>query len=193
MTRPLLAILLVCGCGPSGPGPDHAETDRLAPHRLYPLSAGNVWSYDVDLGLEGEPPALAITRVQSVEGSRITVSSGPDQNEWVEYELRPEGIFRVASGNWLLRAPIERGAEWPSGSGRTARVTSVTESVETPAGDFTGCVKVEETGDEAGRDIMTVYCPDVGPVFVQSGMRSRLSGMTARVVARLRGYMFADE
>ena len=37
----------------------------------------------------------------------------------------------------------------------------------------------------------TTFCPDVGPVALESGMELALTGRGARVLARLRGYDFA--
>ena len=42
-------------------------------------------------------------------------------------------------------------------------------------------------------DIDTVYCPNVGPVYVQSSMLSGIGAASARVVARLRGYALTEE
>ena len=184
-----LTLIALAACGHAS-GARNGETE-LRPRDLYPLAEGNVWTYDVDTGIEGAPPALAITRVVSVEGNRYEVSN--NNSDPLIYELREEGIWRVAHGLWLLKAPIREGSEWPSTSGMTARITSLSEDVTTPAGEFEGCVRVEETGGTEDRDITTVYCREIGPVLIQSGIRTQLSGMTTRVVARLRGHLFGGE
>ncbi|MEM9190456.1 MAG: hypothetical protein AAGF12_14820 [Myxococcota bacterium] len=174
------------GCGGAQEASRGLDPERFAPHNLYPLQEGNVWSYNVDTG--SELPALAITRVIATIGSRIEVSSGGDP---IVYEKRGEGIYRPASDTWLLQSPIQEGAEWPSTGGRTARVTSVTASVETPAGEFTDCVRVEEGGGDDGKSINTVYCPGVGPVFLETQMQLTMTERPARVIARLLGWNLA--
>ncbi len=186
MTRLLLVLLLLVGCGgPSTP----AAREPLTARRLYPLQRGLVWSYNVDTGL-GEPPTLAISQVVTAEGDRFEVQN--NRSEAVVYERRPEGIYRPASGTWLLRDPIEVGAHWEAPGGRTARITSVDERVATPSQQFDECVRVEEVGGEDGRVIATVYCPDVGPVLVESRMRAALTGRDATVRALLLGYGSTD-
>ncbi len=182
-----LLALLSMGCGASQTGP-REDSDRLNPARLYPLHLDNVWSYDIDTGT-GDPPVLGITRVVAARDPLFEVSA--NRSDPVVYEVRPEGIYKPGSGTWLLRAPIRVGSEWPTTSGMTARVESITESVETPAGNFENCVRVEESGGEVRRRIRTVYCTDVGPVLVRSAMQAQLTGMTANVTALLRGHSLA--
>ena len=63
--------------------------------------------------------------------------------------------------------------------------------VVTPAGEFSGCVEVHESGGATPKEVRTVFCPDVGPVELESSMPMALSGQHARVIARLRGYDFS--
>ncbi|MFW6050862.1 MAG: hypothetical protein ACODAU_06790 [Myxococcota bacterium] len=181
----LAAALALAGCGGAQTGPSEAAEDPLAPANLYPLAEGNVWSYNVR-SAEDEPPTLEVRRVVSAEGARVEVESWG--GERVVYELRPGGIYRPGFDVWLLKAPVRPGATWPSASGRTARVASVDVAVEVPAGRFTGCVRVEERGGDAELSVATIYCPGVGPVHVESGMRADLTGMRAHVVGKLLGY-----
>lgn len=189
MTRTLAAIALaVAACGPATPEAEEPGGDPLAPNRLYPLSEGHVWSYDIDTG-PGDP-TLAITRVIAVVDRRVEVSSGGDP---VVYELRDDGIFQPATGTWLLKAPIREGAEWPAGGGRTARVTSTSETIEVPAGRFDGCVRVEEGGGDSGKLVTTVYCPDVGPVYLEVQQQLVTTEAPVRAVSRMLGYNLGEE
>lgn len=177
----LLTFAAACGGAPATGAA--AKRDPLAPTTLYPLVAGAAWSYDVDTGQE--LPTLAITKVTNILGSRVEVSSG---SEPVAYEVSEEGIFRPGSKTWLLKAPIAVGANWPSSSGMTATVTSITEVVDVPAGHFTACVRVEERGGDRGQVVTTVYCPEVGPVALDSQMNLTVAAENAHVAAKLRGY-----
>ncbi len=150
------------------------------------MRMGSVWTYDVETG-QGLP-ILAITRVTANDGQRVEISSGGDP---IHYELKPEGLFHSDRDGYLLKPPFNKGATWDAGGGASAQITEIGRSVETMAGAFTDCIEVSETGGNNSKVVRTVYCPDVGPVEVESSMHMDLSGQTARVVAKLRGYDFS--
>lgn len=178
----LVACVAVLGCGASKPTASDSAT-AIVPINLYPLRPGNAWSYDVNTG---EPSStLAVTRVETVDGSIATVRTGKAS---VKYEIREDGIRVVSEGAWLFRAPFEEGASWPARGGRTGRLVSTEVSIETQAGSFTGCLEVVETGGKLELEVRTVYCPLVGPVAVDSTMHSNVSDRAVSVHARLRGY-----
>jgi hypothetical protein len=179
----LVALLLVA-CA-SGPAP-RPEAQALTPERLYPLALGSAWSYDVDAG-DGES-VLAITRVVEAGPGYAGVLGGEGVRR---YELRPDGLFQSALGGYLLKAPIAANATWDAGRGITARVAETALAIETAAGRFTGCVRVIEEGAASGAVVRTVYCPDVGPVEVES--RIVLDHGAVQVIARLRGYRIGGE
>lgn len=178
----LLGCLL--GCATTGPQPA-TSGDRMAVDRLYPLREGSVWTYDVDTG-EGLP-VLAITRVTRRDGERVEVTSGSTP---IYYEQRADGLYRADRQAYVLKAPLGPGARWDAGGGATAEVAGI-RTMETTAGNFQGCVEVRETGGSGGKVVRTVYCPDVGPVEVESSMAMGLTGQTVRVLAKLRGYDFS--
>jgi hypothetical protein len=169
---------LLAGCG-AAQQPARVPLE-VTPHSLYPLAAGNAWSYDVDTGRER---VLAVSRVERLEGGVASVRSG---EQTLQYELRPDGVYRPARQGYLLRAPIAPAAEWDAGAGTIARIVAVDLVLQTPAGRFEQCVRVSEDG-ASGAHIETTYCPGVGPVIVMSELA--LSRETARVTARLRGYV----
>ena len=177
----LAALWLTAAC--AGQNPVASSNTTIDPSDLYPLQTGNAWSYDVDTG---EPSTtLGITRVDAFDGRIAEVRTG---RAVVRYEVLPEGI-RVPPGDaWLIRAPLAEGATWPGRGGRTARVSSTDMTVETPAGTFERCVEVVETGGKLDLEVRTVYCPQVGPVWVASTMRSNVSDRVVTVSAQLRGY-----
>jgi len=150
---------------------------------MYPLAVGNAWSYDVDTG--DEKSILAITRVEERKGPVARVRTGATL---VQYELLPEGIRTMPEGAWLFRTPFVLGAEWPAPGGRGGTIVAVDSAVRTSAGSFDGCLEVLETGGELDLEIHTVYCPGVGPVSVESTMRSSVGDRSLTVSAKLRGY-----
>ena len=173
-----LGLLLIAGCASA---PEPTPTQELTPARLFPLTAGSAWSYDVDTG-DGNN-ALAITKVTEAGPTAAAVQGGEGLTR---YELRPDGIFRTSLSGYLLKAPVRLGATWPSGGGMQAEITRTGVDLSTPAGEFHGCVEVSERGAPSGALITTTYCPDIGPALVVSRMEL-LTGKV-EVVARLRGY-----
>jgi len=186
----LLCVLLLAGCGgaqspgPSGPGPE-----AYAPANLYPLGEGYVWSHEHDDGIPDTPHATAVSRVIRHDGERYEVSNGSSSDS---FEVRPGGIYQLGRSAWVLKAPIEVGATWPASGGRTARVTSLDERVEVPAGRFEACARIEESGGDAGLSVVTIFCPGVGPVWTQVTQHSDLGGAPVEVVARLLGCNLRD-
>jgi len=174
-----LSLCLVTACASrNAPTPS-----ALGPLDFYPLSAGNAWSYDVDIG---EPSTtLAVTRVETFDGRIAEVRTA---QAVVRYEVLPDGIRVLPSGAWLIRAPLRLGATWPAPGDRTAELVSTDAVVETLAGRFDRCAEVREVGGELELDVRTVYCPGVGPVSITSTMRSNVSERSLTVSARLRGY-----
>ena len=181
MIRTAFAALLLALAHGCGSAPEPKPTRELTPDRLFPLTKGSAWSYDVDTG-DGNV-ALAITKVTEADGQTASVQGGEGVTR---YELRPDGIFRTNLSGYLLKAPLRVGASWPSGGGMQAEVTRMDAELLTPAGELRGCVEVVERGAPSGAVITTIYCPEVGPALVVS----KLEMITGKVevIARLRGY-----
>lgn len=179
-----VACLAVAACGGAKPAAGGGE--KLGVERLYPLRAGSVWTYDVDTG-EGLP-TLAITRVTARSEDRAEVSNGSDA---IVYQVRPDGLYRQDLDSYVLKLPLTKGARWDTREGASAEITDVTKRVSGPAGDFQGCVEVRESGGASQKQVRTVFCPDVGPVEIESSLQMALTGQAARVLARLRGYDFS--
>lgn len=167
----LILSTFALGCGPSRTARDLGPRNARS---LYPMADGYTWTYDIDT--ETEMNNLGITRVTNVVGDRVEITT--DASETRNYELRVDGIYRTDRDIWLLRDPIAVGTEWPSSGGRTARITSVTETVDVFAGHYEDCVAVREEGGDGAQTIQTVYCQGVGPVIVEVVQNLMLGGAT---------------
>ena len=179
MTRCIFFALvssLALGCG--GAQDAGAGEEGIDPARLYPLQEGNVWSYDVDTGIE---TVLGTFRVVDVQGPRASVEVNGGV-ETLVYETTPEGIRRPNEEVWVLKRPVQVGARWPAPGGREAEVLSIDARVEVFAGTFEDCVEVREA--DARQTVTTTYCPDVGPVVLVTEATSEYGGATARVENR---------
>jgi hypothetical protein len=176
--------LLFMGCATTGTGQGTSADAPLTAARLFPMIQGAVWSYHIDTGTA--LPALGILRVVGATGQ--TASLAPDGGQETHYERVPEGIRIAGTDEWVLHEPIAVGTEWTGRGARRARIAEMDVAIELPAGEFTRCVKVEEIGAENRIDQSTVYCPDVGPVIVESTTTTELTHAFVRVRAELLGY-----
>ncbi|QQR91139.1 MAG: hypothetical protein IPJ88_05240 [Myxococcales bacterium] len=183
-----IGLLMIAGLGCGGAQPHEPQVDRLSPSVLFPMKQGYVWSYDVDTG-EGLN-TLAISRVLSVRAGRVEMSTGG--SEAMVYQTGRDGISRGDDDTWVLKAPIKKDARWKSPVGQ-AIVLSTDEKVSTKAGEFKDCVRIQEQSEDASRQVDTVYCPEVGPVLIDSRMTLKLAGGQSQVVARLLGYTQGTE
>lgn len=185
--RLLAPLALVVALAAIGCGPTRTTVDRgpLTARSLYPMQSGYTWTYDIDT--ETEMNNLGVTRVTVIAGNTVEIAT--DASETHTYELRDDGIFRADGDVWLIRDPIVVGTEWPSLSGRTARISSVTETVDVFSGHYEGCVEVREEGGDSNRSIRTVYCQGVGPVLIEVA-QSPITSMagTVTVTGRLRDF-----
>lgn len=178
------SLLALAGCGGASPRSTSADPGRLAPRRLFPLGEGYSWAYDNDPG-NGLPRQTSVLHVTAFDSGRAVVESLATGNART-YELRDDGLFWVEQDAYLLHAPIEVGASWPSGLGRTARVTDVDVSVDVPTGHFDHCVEIRETRDDETDFVRTVFCADVGPTVIESRQRLSLGEVVA--TGRLQAY-----
>jgi len=105
----------------------------------------------------------------------------------ISYEVSSEGIRRPGEQTWVLKAPIKRGARWDSPVGE-AQILSTDATIETLAGTFAHCVRVQEHSEDRARRVETIYCPNIGPVYIDSRMELKVAASQTRVTARLLGY-----
>jgi hypothetical protein len=126
---------------------------------------------------------LATARVLRVRDGSVDVMTGQAIQT---YLIRPDGIQKPGGAFFLLPAALDGASHWAAGPDSEARVISLQEQLETPAGTFRSCVAVQEQNRSSGQQVTTTYCPAVGPVRVVSQMDVR--GQLVRVQALLRGY-----
>jgi hypothetical protein len=157
-------VLAACGGSRAAeqPGAKPARTEISDVERYLPLRADTVLAYDTYQENTGERGVLMMQvrrpRLGTVEldvGGRIQ-----------RLELDRAGV-RLVTGGWLLKAPLSPGARFKGQFGEV-EVTSVTTTVQVPAGRFTGCVQTVEQSATAQRKVTTVFCPDVGITVLEA-------------------------
>lgn len=162
----LLCVSLVAGaCGGSAAPAEAAAPPKPPPitdvERYMPLEHDTVYAYDTvdDRGQTG----MLVMEVSRPRAGRADLKVGST----VERLDIVEGGIRRLAGGWVLKSPLEVGAEWKDGM-KHIRVTSVDTQVQVKAGSFVGCIEtVEESGSAmAGKKVTSTYCPDVGMVVM---------------------------
>ena len=182
----LLSFLVVSGCGGASAA-EGSAANTLRAKNLYPFSEQFVWSHEVDTG--AGPPTLAISRVTSIQGNRVEVSTGSDP---LVYELREDGIWNLSRNGWLLKDPIEPGRSWESAPGARATIVRAGFTSQSKGGEFSPCAEIEERTDDPPKHTLTTFCVGVGPVQIRSTMQLPTQG-EATVSAQLLGFATGDE
>ncbi|MCA9630894.1 MAG: hypothetical protein KC766_24680 [Myxococcales bacterium] len=154
--------LLVAACGDSEPppsAPPKASIAETAVARFLPLPNDFVYTYDTYS--DGRRIGNLWIQVDHVRDQRVDLKVG---SRVTHLELASDGV-RDIGGGWVLKAPLQVGAEFPGKNGRV-RITRTDVPIETPAGSFRGCLETQEDagGAEAQSRVTTLYCPDVGIV-----------------------------
>ena len=169
---------LACGCvgfvacGAPQAAPSRVAASTAAPEsavsRFFPLTDGTQWAYDAEEDGTGNK-GIFVTRAKAMAGARFSLVTG--QRSRI-VEVRQDGITRIETGTYLLRAPLASGAEWPGDGGAVVRVAAVDRIVDVPAGKFVGCIdtveEVRAATGELARRVTTTYCPDVGIVSLHA-------------------------
>ena len=154
-----LLCLLALGCSSApakAPPAPRAAAGEL--ERFMPLVDDTVYSYETFSEGSGERGVLVLrVRRPRPELAELDVAGRVQR-----LSVSPSGL-ELASGGYLLLAPLREGAEWLGDFGKV-RITSVNRTSEVPAGRFTGCLEtVEElVSSEVKKRTKTLFCPDVG-------------------------------
>jgi hypothetical protein len=169
------AATLACG-GSQARAPDTVyltAEDASESARLMPLEEGTVYTYDTHAEGSSEVGVMTI-EVRDSRGGQVTLHFG---GRTQHLRSAHDGIA-IAEGGYLLKSPIVVDATWEGAMG-TVRVASVDDSVEVPAGKFTGCVRTIEQERIFGgvRVITSLFCPHVGLASID--VRSKTEHQTA--------------
>ncbi len=160
------ALAAACSHAPAAP----ARAGGPSPSDYFPLAVGNQWTY-VDRSAAQAPGTRPPERtVRIVER---TADGFYRDNE--RGELRADADCLRDRVRRLLCRPLAVGQGWVSVTGVSAteryEIAAVDERVETPAGTFTGCVRVRahvRAGPTAENVLELTYAPGVGPVRIET-------------------------
>ncbi|HEX9294260.1 MAG TPA: hypothetical protein VF881_00440 [Polyangiaceae bacterium] len=169
----MLVAALSLGCGSSQSTSPAAQGDAKLPEspvsRYLPLIDGTIWAYDAEDDETGNR-GMFVTKARRLPGPRFSLTSGQSAHI---VEVRSDGLAHADTKNYVLKAPLSAGAQWPGERGSVVRVSAVDRVVEVPAGKFVGCIDtIEELPAPAGKDplrrVTATYCPDVGIVLLHA-------------------------
>lgn len=188
MSRPVasklglvLVALALLGCAATQPAETAPAQRRVEGLEKYvPLHEGFVYQYDVETDT-GETGRMMVQVTRPRPGLAELSVAGKVQR----LEVSASSV-RHATGGFLLKAPLQVGAEWKGQFGKV-RVASVTRSIQTPAGSFSDCVEtIEEATLPTAKRATSIFCLGVGMVALT--IEGSLDGESARVETRLRSY-----
>jgi hypothetical protein len=157
---------LIQACG--GNTPESAAPKSSGPpsvtdvERYCPLKADTVYQFETFSENTGEKGVLMMSVDRPTSKTATLMVGGRSQR----LELDPAGI-RLATGGWLLKAPLSAGARFRGQFGEVV-VMSIDRAIEVPAGKFKGCVETKEESTAVQKRVTTVFCPDVGIVLLEA-------------------------
>ncbi len=132
--------------------------------RYLPLENNTVFSYETYIEDTNER-GVAIFEVARPRPDLAEISIAGRVRR--RYYFEPGGV-RSGQGGYLLKSPLSLGSEWTGDDGQV-RVSGVAESIDVPAGKFSGCIRTVENAKlvAATRTTTTVFCPGVGITVLQ--------------------------
>ena len=176
---PLFGLMLACSAPATTPAAAPPAPAAEGVERYMPLPAGFVYQYDVETDA-GETGRMMMQVSRPRAGLVELDVAGKVQR----LEVSPDAVSHV-TGGYLLKAPLELGAEWKGQFG-TVRVASVTRAIQTPAGAFDACVETVEEAATPPKRATSVYCLDVG--LVRLHIEGELGTEAGSVETTLRSY-----
>lgn len=153
---------LACSRGARAPAAPTATPNPGEVTPFAPFVDGTVLSYDTESDRTGR--GIIVLQVRRPHPDLVELDDGGH----VERLYVDDAGLRYATGGYWLKAPLQVGACWAGRAGQVC-ITSVSETVQVPAGDFTGCVATLEqleSGPDGSRT-RTVFCPGVGMALLE--------------------------
>jgi len=154
----LAALSVSCAAAPA------AKTEAPAVvvtelSRFAPMTDNTVLSYETYIEDTNER-GIAVFEIKRPRPELAELSIAGQVRK--RYYFEPGGV-RSAQGGYLLKSPLSLNSQWTGDDGQV-KVTSVSQSVDVPAGKFSGCLQTVEEAKlvSATRKTTTVFCPGVG-------------------------------
>jgi len=160
----VLVLALGCAAAPQGKvqAPQSFAVTEVS--RYLPLENNTVFSYETYIEDTNEH-GLAVFEIARPRPELAELSIAGQVRK--RYYFEPGGV-RSGQGGYLLKSPLSLNSQWTGDDGEV-KVTSVDQSVDVPAGKFSGCIQTVEQAKLPGatRTTTTVFCPGVGITVLQ--------------------------
>lgn len=141
----LMLVMIVVGC----------EAEEVEPEDFFPSREKNTWEYEG----KGNEYASFIREVLYEDDDRVQIQENNGGTSVATvYTLTDEAVTRVYfegerydqtnllkepenDNTVIIKAPIKKGTKWKTKDGER-EIQSITDTVDTPAGKFTNCLKI---------------------------------------------------
>jgi hypothetical protein len=181
LSLPFAVVSLGCAAAPAAPpsAPPAAAGTELT--RYLPLEDDTVFSYETYIEDTNER-GIAVFEIKRPRPELAELSIAGQVRK--RYYFEPAGV-RSSHGGYLLKSPLSLNSEWTGDDGKV-KVTNVNQSVDAPAGKFSGCIQTVEEAKLAAatRKTTTVFCPGIGitvlEIEAQQGNTSVLQRLTLK-------------
>jgi hypothetical protein len=137
----------------------------------YPLAKDNTWRYTLIHKNANKPQEFVTWRVlNSSSNSQGTVFAvwpipAESDDEGMQLQFTHEGLKEVGNDFYVLRFPLNKGANWSSNShGRVFTVLSEGEPCAVGTHKFSECTVIQDDDHGAKLRTLTTYAFGVGPV-----------------------------
>lgn len=186
----LLFALLSAGCAAAQPVSPRAPQAAAVTEwtRYLPLENDTVFSYETYIEDTNER-GIAVFEIKRPRPELAELSIAGQVRK--RYYFEPAGV-RSSHGGYLLKSPLSLNSEWTGDDGKV-KVTGVNQSVDSPAGKFSGCLQtVEEAklGATATRKTTTVFCPGVGITVLEIEAEQEGTSVLQRLTLKAFGPRF---
>jgi len=162
----LSLLVLAFGCAPAPQGKVQSPQSFAVTEvgRYLPLENNTVFSYETYIEDTNEH-GLAVFEIARPRPELAELSIAGQVRK--RYYFEPGGV-RSGQGGYLLKSPLSLNSQWTGDDGQV-KVTSVNQTVDVPAGKFSGCIQTVEQAKLPGatRTTTTVFCPGVGITLLQ--------------------------
>ena len=177
-------------CGPSASVAPAAATARVVTElsRYLPLENNTVFSYQTYIEDTNER-GIVVFEIKRPRPELAELSIAGRVRKRYYFEA---GGVRSGQGGYLLKSPLTLNSEWQGDDGKV-RVTSIDQSVDVPAGKFSGCLQTVEEAQLPGatRKTTTVFCPGVGITSLEIAAEQEGTSVLQRLTLKSFGPRFA--